>query len=332
MTYGLIAAIGWGISAVAATMAARRIGIYVAVLSAQGLGLVLLLLLAVFVRPSMAGLHGGAALGLAGAGLIGLVGYLAFYRALTGGPVGLVSAISATYGGVTTLLAVVILGEVLGGPGTAGAVLAVGGVALATARSQAAGDPAPVARSEPVLGIAPVPSLGAGATAPGSGAGSPEPGSGAPGAGPAPVPLQVISRGSILMAFASALAYGIAAFLLGAYSAHAGWLVAAVIAHGASVIALLFALPFLGRPTAWRGSASGVAWAAAAGVTDAVGLLAFSRGGQVGQVAITAAVSSINPVIPVVAGMVLFSERLGRRQLLGVGCIVSGLVLLGLTG
>ena len=328
MTYGLIAAIGWGISAVAATMAARRIGIYVAVLSAQGLGLVLLLLLAVFVRPSMAGLHGGAALGLAGAGLIGLVGYLAFYRALTGGPVGLVSAISATYGGVTTLLAVVILGEVLGGPGTAGAVLAVGGVALATARSQAAGDPAPVARSEPVLGIAPVPSLGAGATAPGSGAGSPEPGSGAQ----LRRPLQVISRGSILMAFASALAYGIAAFLLGAYSAHAGWLVAAVIAHGASVIALLFALPFLGRPTAWRGSASGVAWAAAAGVTDAVGLLAFSRGGQVGQVAITAAVSSINPVIPVVAGMVLFSERLGRRQLLGVGCIVSGLVLLGLTG
>ncbi len=328
MTYGLIAAIGWGMSAVAATMAARRIGIYVAVLTAQGLGLVLLLLLALFVRPSLAGLHGAAALGLAGAGLIGLVGYLAFYRALTGGPVGLVSAISATYGGVTTLLAVVILGEVLGGPGTAGAVLAVGGVALATARSQAAGDPVPVACSEPIIGIAPVPSPGTGAMAPGSGAGAPVPGSGAP----LRRPLQVISRRSILMAFASALAYGIAAFLLGDYSALAGWLVAAVIAHGASVIALLFALPLLGRPTAWRGSASGVAWAAAAGVTDAVGLLAFSRGGQVGQVAITAAVSSINPVIPVTAGMVLFSERLGRRQLLGVGCIVAGLVLLGLTG
>lgn len=303
MTYGLIAAIGWGTSAVAATMAARRIGIYVAVLSAQGIGLVLLLLLAVFVRPSAAGLHGATALGLAGAGLVGLVGYLAFYRALTDGPVGLVSAISATYGGVTTLLAVVILGEVLGGPGTAGAVLAVGGVALATARSQAAAGSAPVALSEPIVGIA-----------------------------PAPRPLQAISRASILFAFASALAYGVGGFLLGDYSARAGWLLAALIAHGASVAVLLFALPFLGRPTAWRGSASGVAWAAAAGAADAAGLLAFSRGGQVGQVAITAAVSSINPVIPVVAGMMLFGERLGRRQLLGVGCIVAGLVLLGLTG
>jgi drug/metabolite transporter (DMT)-like permease len=312
VTYGLIAAICWGTSAVAATMAARRIGIYVAVLSAQGLGLVLLLLLALFVRPSLAGVHGPVALGLAGAGLVGLLGYLAFYRALVDGPVGLVSAISATYGGVTTLLAVVILGEVLGGPGTAGAVLAVGGVALATARSQAAADSPPVALSEPIVGIAPVPRPGPGAAA------------GRPG--------QAIPRASILMAFASALAYGIGGFLLGDYSARAGWLAAAVIAHGASVIALLFALPFLGRPTAWRGSASGVAWAAAAGVTDAIGLLAFSRGGQVGQVAITAAVSSINPVIPVIAGMVLFSERLGRRQLLGVGCIVAGLVLLGLTG
>lgn len=311
MTYGLIAAIGWGTSAVAATMAARRIGIYVAVLSAQCLGLLLLLLLAVFVRPSVAGLHGAAALGLAGAGLVGLVGYLAFYRALVDGPVGLVSAISATYGGVTTLLAVVILGEVLGGPGTAGAVLAVGGVALATARSQAAAGSAPVALSEPIVGIAPVPR---------------------PDGTAAPRPLQAISRASILLAFASALAYGVGGFLLGDYSAQAGWLLAALIAHGASVAVLLFALPFLGRPTAWRGSASGVAWAAAAGVADAAGLLAFSRGGQVGQVAITAAVSSINPVIPLVAGMAAFGERLGRRQLLGVGCIVAGLVLLGLTG
>ena len=308
MAYGLIAAIAWGTSAVAATMAARRVGIYVAVLSAQGLGLVLLLLLAVFVRPSLAGVHAAVVVGLAGAGLVGLVGYLAFYRAVVNGPVGLVSAISATYGGVTTLLAVSILGEALGGYGTAGAVLAVGGVALATARSQGAAEPPPAAVSEPIVGIAPVPRH--------------EPA----GAGPA------VSRASIPLAFLSALAYGIGGFLLGDYSARAGWLAAAVIAHGASVIVLLLALPFLGRPQAWRGSASGVLWAAAAGVTDAAGLLAFSRGGQVGQVAITAAVSSINPVIPVIAGMVLFSEQLSRRQLLGVGCIIAGLVLLGLTG
>src|SRR6266536_2605541 len=281
MAYGLIAAIAWGASAVAATMAARRVGVYVAVLSAQALGLVLLLLLAVFVRPSLAGVHGAVAVGLAGAGLVGLVGYLAFYRALADGPVSLVSAISATYGG-----------------GTAGAVLAVGGVALATARSPAAAG-SPVAASEPIVGIAPVPR-----------------------------PHQSISPASIPLAFASALAYGVGGFLLGDYSARAGWLAAALIAHGSSVAVLLVALPFLGRPAAWRGTASGVLWAAAAGVADAVGLLAFSRGGQVGQVAVTAAVSSIYPVIPVIAGMMMFSER----QVLGVGGIVTGLVLLGLTG
>ncbi len=82
---------------------------------------------------------------------------------------------------------------------------------------------------------------------------------------------------------------------------------------------------------AWGASAV-AATMAARRVADAVGLLAFSRGGQVGQVAVTAAVSSIYPVIPVIAGMMMFSEQLSGRQVLGVGGIVTGLVLLGLTG
>jgi uncharacterized membrane protein len=94
---------------------------------------------------------------------------------------------------------------------------------------------------------------------------------------------------------------------------------------------LLLALPALGRPKAWRGSASGVMWAAAAGLTDAVGLLAFSRGGQAGQVAVTAAVSSVYPVIPVAAGILLSGEQMTRRQLAGVGGIIVGLVLIGLS-
>ncbi len=71
-------------------------------------------------------------------------------------------------------------------------------------------------------------------------------------------------------------------------------------------------------------------WAAAAGLTDVVGLLAFSRGGQAGQVAVTAAVSSVYPVIPLVAGILLFGEQLTRRQVAGVAGIISGLVLIGL--
>lgn len=89
-------------------------------------------------------------------------------------------------------------------------------------------------------------------------------------------------------------------------------------------------MPFLGGGKAWRASASGVIWAVAAGLTDVVGLLAFSGGGQAGQVAVTAAVSSVYPAIPLVAGLVMFGERLSWRQFIGVTLIIAGLVLIGL--
>ncbi len=301
MIYGLVAAIGWGISAVAATNAARRVGTYIAVLSGLGLGVVVLGLLTVFLHPSLAAIDGLVALGLAGAGLLGLLGYLAFYRALEyGGPVGLVSAISATYGGVTTLLAVIVLGEHLGGYGTSGVVLAVAGVAMAAARSQGTAPTLPIAIAEPIVGVAPGPSRA-----------------------------RRLSRAGVPLAFGSALTYGVGGFLLGDYSARAGWLGSALVAHGSSVTALLMAVPFFGHRKALPGSASGMIWAAVAGLTDAVGLLAFSRGGQAGQVAVTAAVSSVYPAIPLVAGLVMFGERLSRRQLLGVCFIIAGLVMIG---
>jgi drug/metabolite transporter (DMT)-like permease len=300
--YGLIAAIGWGTSAIAATNAARRAGTYVAVLSGQGVGVVVLVLLAVFLHPPLATIRGPVVIGLIGAGLLGLLGYLTFYRALEyGGAVGLVSAISATYGGITTLLAVIVLGEHIGGFGAAGVVLAVAGVAMASARSQGNAEKSAVAVGEPIVGLAPAPSRARG-----------------------------LSRAGVPLALASAVAYGIGGFLLGDYSARAGALGSALVAHGSSVTALLLALPFLGRRKAGRSGTSGLTWAVAAGLTDAVGLLAFARGGQIGRVAVTAAVSSVYPVIPLVAGLVMFAERLGRRQLLGIILIITGLVMIGL--
>jgi drug/metabolite transporter (DMT)-like permease len=300
--YGLAAAAGWGLSAVAATYAARREGTYVAVLSGQSIGVLVLLLLVAVLRPSFAAVNGHVAAVLAGAGLLGLLGYLTFYRALEyGGAVGLVSAISATYGGVTTVLAVWLLGEHLGAYGTAGVALAVAGVAMASARSATTAQAPPVAVEEPIVGVAPAPSR-----------------------------IRNLSRAGIPLALASALAYGVGGFLLGDYSARAGWLTSALVAHGSSVTVLLVALPLLARRKPLRPAASGLAWAAAAGLTDVVGLLAFSRGGAAGQVAVTAAVSSIYPAIPLVAGLALFGERLSRRQLAGVSCIVAGLVLIGL--
>ncbi len=187
MGYGLIAAVMWGLSAVAAAKAARRTGTYLAVLCGQGVGVLSLLVLATAVRPSFAAVDGAVAWHLAGAGLVGLVGYLCYYRAIEDGPVGLGSAISSTYGGIAALLAVIVLGERLGVIGLAGVVLAVAGVAMAIAG--ATGPAGPPEATPPGLGI------------------------GEPIVGIAPVPGRPrrLSRLAIPLAFASALAYGPAA-------------------------------------------------------------------------------------------------------------------------
>ena len=303
MIYGLTAALSWGASAVTATIATRRAGTFLTVLVGQGLGLVVLLVLSAWLHPSFAAVHGSTAWGLVGAGVIGLLGYLSFYRALEEGPVGLVSSIGSTYGGVTAVLAVVLLGERLGALGGAGVALAVAGVALAAARAAASSEPVGLAAGEPIIGVAPAPSR-----------------------------MGALARAGIPLAMVSALAYGVGGFLLGHLSSKAGSLSATLVARIVSVAVLLVVLPFLGRASMWKASGSGAAWAAAAGLTDVVGVLAFARGGQVGQVAVTAAVSSVYPVIPLAAGLALFDEPLGARQAMGVGMIIAGLVLLGLAG
>ena len=65
--------------------------------------------------------------GFTGAGFFSLVGWLTYYRALEHGPVGIVSGAAATYGGVTALLALLVLGEPLGRYVGLGDALAVAG-------------------------------------------------------------------------------------------------------------------------------------------------------------------------------------------------------------
>jgi transporter family protein len=305
VTYGLIAALAWGISTIAAANAARKIGTYNAVLISQVLGLAVLVLLTTFLHPALAAVGGRTVLGLAGAGVLGLLGWLFYYRALESGPVGLVSSIGATYGGVTALLAVAVLGESIGGIGGGGVILAVAGVALSVA-------PTPQA--------APAAAIPAGGGTVALVCGIPRQGS----------PRSSVSRPGIPLAIVSALTYGVGAFLLGRYSVRAGWLASTLVAYSASVLALLLALPFAKRQKMVKDSAPGLAWAAAAGVTEVIALLAFSRGGQVGQVAVTAAVSSLYPALALVGGIVMFREQLTGRQVIGVGCIAAGVVLLAL--
>jgi uncharacterized membrane protein len=298
--YGLTAAVMWGTSAVTATVAARQAGTFITVLVGQVVGMIVLLLTAGVLHPSFEGMNAAAWWGLAGAGVFGLMGYLSFYRSLELGPVGLVSSIAASYGGVSAVLAFVLLSERLGLAGTTGVALSVAGVTMAAARASAP-EGVTMAAGEPIVGVAPTPT----ATRPGTRAGIP-------------------------FALISALAYGVGGFLLGDFSGKIGWLGATLIMRLASLLILAFIVPFLARPSAWKGTGTGVAWAVAAGLTDVVGVMAFARGGQAAQIAVTAAVSSVYPVIPLAAGLAWFGESISRRQLVGIGLILVGLVLLGL--
>jgi transporter family protein len=297
--YGLLAAIGWGTSTTTAAIALRRARAHIVVLFSQAIGVVFLVILAVGTHAPLLSVAGSAVVALVWAGLIGLLSYLAFYQAVAIGSPGLMSAISSTYGGVAAILAVVLLGERLTGLGIAGVVLAVIGIVLAAAGP---GTPAPAAAAP---------------TGPGA-AVSGRVRSGSPAL-------------AVSLALLSAVGYGVGGYLLGEYSQRSGWLMPGVIAHGTSVLALAGVLPLLRGRNGWRGlDLATLGWMAVAGLADAAALAAYSRGTQIGQVAITAAISSIYPVIPLAFGVLLLGERLSRRQLAGIVIIIAGLVLLGM--
>jgi drug/metabolite transporter (DMT)-like permease len=134
----------------------------------------------------------------------------------------------------------------------------------------------------------------------------------------------------VAFGLAAALCYGVGGFMIGRYTRDLGWLVPVVVARGGAMVLLLGLLATPLRGPAGTRRASGAAWALAAGLADAAGLVFFARGDQVGLVAVTAAVSSAYPIIPLIGGVLVFRERMARQQIGGAILILAGLVLLGL--
>jgi len=340
MTYGLLSALCWGISTLLAAMAARRIGALRTVATGEAVALAGYWILFMTGHFSLRG-AGSVAWLLVLAGVIGVGGYLAMYRGLESGHVGLVSAISACYGGVIAVLSVVLLHERLTVAAAVGIVATVAGVMLAVTRRSGVGSAPAVPENATVPAVAdtPVDTAPTGsvtsATSAAATTGNAALANSTPAAGIASVTLAVPVAAApaigAVFGVAAALLYGVGGFMIGRYSRDLGWLVPVVVARGG---AMVFLLGLLATPL--RGSAPrsqplrGVAWAVAAGLVDAAGLAAFTRGDQVGLVAITAAVSSAYPVIPLVGGLLLFRERLMRWQAGGAVLILAGLVLLGL--
>ncbi len=133
----------------------------------------------------------------------------------------------------------------------------------------------------------------------------------------------------VVFGLVAALCYGVGGFMIGRYTRNLGWLVPVVVARGGALVVLLGLLATPLRGPAGARLMPGLAWAFAAGLTDAAGLVFFTRGDQVGLVSVTAAVSSAYPVIPLIGGLLIFRERLMGQQVGGAMLILAGLILLG---
>lgn len=138
-----------------------------------------------------------------------------------------------------------------------------------------------------------------------------------------------MSRAGVPVALASMLLFGLATYVLGLEAKQLGWLTAVVIGRGFSVAGLL-ALAAIRRPKLLANGAKGIGGAALIGVADIAGVVFYSIGSERGLISIVTAASATFILIPVAAGILWLDERPAATQLVGVGMVVGGLLLLGL--
>src|SRR5262245_49389470 len=108
LLYGLVAALGWGLTDVSAAITGKRLGPVALAAFAQTLGLSVFLLLAFATGTALAS---PVAMQAALFGLVAAVGYMSAFTALRIGPLAVVSPVMATYGALTVILAVVFRNE-----------------------------------------------------------------------------------------------------------------------------------------------------------------------------------------------------------------------------
>ena len=137
-------------------------------------------------------------------------------------------------------------------------------------------------------------------------------------------------------AVVSTLLFGVATYVTGWSAREAGFLASLWFGRLAmTAVVVLAALAVLAR-TRRRGvrgpamSAGSVWFAAAVGVVELVGTIAYARGAEVGFVSIVTAASATYPLIPVLGGVHLLEERLAPSQYVGIALVVVGLATLGL--
>jgi len=316
LALGLLAAAMWGTLDVLVAFAGRRVG---GVTSAAGVvGTSCLLVLGY-------GLITGAAfptdlrvvLMAAAAGAISSIGFVCFYTALRLGPVSVVSPTVAVYGGLASLLAVVVLGERPAPVQVAGAVAATIGIAVA--------------------GIT-------------FGRGTGRPRFSGPGVPFALVSLVAWSVSIVVLAQPIREAGWLQASMV-TRIVNASLLVAMflVVRRRSTGIGAFDMLPLAPEPEPpidvlagpMGGSAARThlrdrlgahpyALLVAAGFLETFGFVAFAYGLQIAPAWLVSLASSLGPLVTVSAGVLLFGERPRPVQWAGIGLVFCGIALVAL--
>jgi uncharacterized membrane protein len=291
--YGLVAALGWGVSDFAAAVSGRRVGAFATVVVSQVASAVFATVLVLLIAPDLSGIR-EVAPWLGPIAILMTAGYYAFYRGLELGPVSVVSPVLASYAVGPVVLAIVLLGESLSIVVAGGIVLTIVGTALASTdlRTFRTG----VER--------------------------------APGLRWAIAASALFGVGAYVFGWASQRAGWLPAIWFSRSLSAGLFLVWAVAAAGRRRSAA--DKRARDRRTPIRLSTAAVGLAVALGAVDTLAASAYGRGSEVGYISIVTAASAIYPVLPVLAGTVFLHERPAPNQTVGVAILIAGLMAVGL--
>ena len=300
---GLGAALCWGSADIFATIASRRLGVFTTLFFSHTgsffviLACLILLWQPLHITPQL--LLQSLPLGF-GVGLLVACGYFAFYRALELGPLAIVSPLTSADGAIAALLALFIFHESLS-TWQAGALSIL------------------------FLGIIFVSLEGSSL----------------------PIFFKTLrsfsfAKGGIKWALLAMVAFGIGLFGIGFATKTTVWFLPIFWMRATSALTMTSVQIWQQRKTfpafslisqntekvtnrwhTWLG------FAGFAGLLDCGGLLFYSFDTHIGTTGVAAAVSSCFVLLPLLFGTFVLRERLALHQMLGVGFIVTGLLILG---
>ncbi len=295
LSLGLIAALCWGSTDVSAAFAGRRLGSLrvAAIVQVTSLALIVVLCL---IRGSWFPSRPEDILVAGVTGVVAAGAYLSFFTALRIGPLSVVSPVVSAYGGLTVLLAVLVRGETLSPLQAIGALLATAGVILTGLISEGGWRRTKVA---------------------GKGVG---------------------------FAIVALVCFAILTIGLAGPIRSAGWLPVLLTARVANAVTVMtiMAVVVVFRPRAATPLLVGstdrpdgslrvaVLAAAAGGLLDIVGLVAFAIGLEQAPAWILGLASSFGPVVSVLVAVLLWGERLQPSQWVGLAGIALGLAAVAL--